>query len=462
LAKGDVNGDGLDDFYVGGASGQSGQLYLADSPEYFTGAISQPWTSDAVKEDTGATFFDADRDGDLDLFVVSGGNEFPAGSELLDDRLYINDGKGKFNKAPEGSTIADHASGSCVTAADYDKDGDLDLFVGGRSLPGSFPVTTPGAILKNEAGNGDHKIKFAVATHEVNADLREPGMVTDAVWTDFNGDTWPDLIIVGEWMPVRVFENQKGKLVEVTNAVLEKTAGLWSRIVSCDFDGDGDTDYVLGNAGTNLPWKVSETQPLTMYYGDFNDDGRVDPVMCYSYQGKEYPVASRDEMLLQINSLRKKFTSYSQYAQVTVQDIFDTGALRASQKLKVNTFESSILENLGNGNFKISPLPVAAQVSGVNGIVTDDFNKDGFTDILLAGNFYPYRTQVGRSDSGMGLLLKGNGKGKWDPIPWDQSGFMATGDIRNMVSLNEKGDRKYILIARNNEKMSLINWSAHE
>jgi hypothetical protein len=456
LAKADVNGDGFGDFYVGGAAGQTGQLFMGDGLGHFIPSAHQPWKTDSGKEDTGATFFDADADGDPDLFVVSGGNEFATGSEMLDDRLYINNGKGEFVNAPQGSTVPDHASGSCAVAADYDKDGDMDLFVGGRSLPGSFPQTTPGAILKNETDSSRKEIKITVATKEVNPDLREPGMVTDALWTDFNGDSWPDLMIVGEWMPVRLFENQKGKLTEVKNASLEKTSGLWNRIASSDLDGDGDLDYVLGNAGSNLPWKISETKPLTLYYHDFNDDERVDPVICYSSEGKQYPVASRDEMLLQINSLRKKFTTYSEYAGAAIEDIFDKEALEASQKLKVQTVHSSTLENLGGGNFKISPLPLQAQVSSVNGILTEDFNHDGFIDILLSGNFYPYRTQFGRSDAGIGLLLQGNGKGKWEPVPWEQSGFLATGDVRNMVLVNGKADQKFIVIARNNEKMSLI------
>ncbi|MEX2234747.1 MAG: FG-GAP-like repeat-containing protein, partial [Cyclobacteriaceae bacterium] len=456
LATGDVNGDGSDDFFVGGAAGQTGQLYIGDGHGHFEPIAQPPWEIDAASEDTGATFFDADGDGDLDLFVVSGGNEFPVRSEKLDDRLYINQGKGKFTKAPPGSIVADHASGSCVVAADYDKDGDMDLFVGGRVLPGSFPVTTPGAILRNETTGARGEIKFTVATQEVNPGLREPGMVTDAVWTDFNGDGWPDLLIVGHWMPVRLFENKNGKLIEVKNQVLENTWGLWNRIEPFDFDNDGDTDFVMGNAGTNFPYEVSEEEPLHLYYGDFNDDNRIDPVISYFYGGKEYPVASRDEMLLQINSLRKKFTNYSQYATATIEDIFGKEALAGAKKLKVQNLQSVVLENTGGGNFNVLPLPMMAQISAVNGVVTGDFNVDGFPDILLGGNFYPYRTEYGRSDASLGLLLLGNGKGVFDFIPWDESGFFATGDIRHMASVEGENGRKFIVVARNNEKMSLF------
>lgn len=458
LATGDVNGDGFDDFYIGGASGQSSRLYIGDGDGHFIQSDHQPWNSDADKEDTGATFFDADGDGDLDLFVVSGGNEFPPGSSSLDDRLYVNMGKGAFVKAPDGSTIADHASGSCVSAADFDRDGDIDLYIGGRSLPGSFPVPSPGAILRNETDRQTHKLKFTVATRDVNPEIREPGMVTDVLWTDFNNDGWPDLLIIGDWMPVILFENDRGKLKEVKGSGLENTAGLWSRIAAFDYDSDGDLDYVLGNAGDNLPWKVSEKEPLTLYYADFNADGRIDPIICYPAQGKQYPVASRDELLIQINSLRKKFTTYALYGQATIEDIVDKDALDHSKVLKVQTLHSSILENLGDGKFRLTSLPLLAQISKVNGVVTEDFNHDGFIDILLAGNFYPYRTQYGRSDAGMGLLLAGDGKGKFVQVPWDQSGFFAPGDVRNMQLVNGKASKRFIAVARNNDGMSMFKF----
>ncbi len=456
LSKGDVNGDGVDDFYVGGAAGQSGQLYMGYGEGHFSLANKQPWKADRDKEDSGSCFFDCDGDGDLDLFVVSGGNEFPQGSPLLDDRLYVNQGNGEFVKAPEASTPGDHVSGSCVTAADYDKDGDIDLFVGGRMLPGNFPMTSPGAVLRNESDPSTHTIKFVLATKDVNEDLREPGMVTDAIWTDYNGDTWPDLLIVGNWMPIRLFENQKGRLTEIRNKILENTSGLWNRIVEADIDGDGDKDYILGNSGNNLPWKVSDEKPLMLQYADFNDDGRIDPVISYSSGGKYYPVSSRDELLTQINSFRKMLPTYSVYAGSSVADIFDKTKLDQAPQLKVQTMETSVLENLGKGNFSVTPLPNESQVSSVNGIIAGDFNNDRFIDILLAGNFFPYRTQYGRSDAGMGALLTGNGKGGFLAMPPGKSRFFAQGDIRDMILLNGKEGRRFILLARNNDTMSLI------
>lgn len=414
LATADVNGDGLDDIYVGGASSQQSVLFIQDANQKFKRATSQPWDADTSKEDMSATFFDVDADSDLDLFVVSGSNEFQYGSSDLDDRLYINNGKGDFKKID--ATPADHLNGSCVAAADFDKDGYVDLFVGGNSRPGQFPTVSPSAILRNERDLKTKDIKLVVATKEVNASLREVGMVTDAIWTDFNNDTWPDLIVVGEWMPIRIFRNDKGKLQEVKCESLINSSGLWKRIIARDLDSDGDMDYVIGNAGKNLPWKVSAATPMNLYSSDLNNDGRVDPIITYFNNGKEYPVASRDELLLQINSLRKIYPTYSQFGNATIQDIFKSVNQSITSKLQIQITASVFLINNGNGCFDLKELPIEAQMSCLTGIITDDFNKDGMVDILLAGNFYPYRTQYGSSDAGKGLLLTGNNKFGFKPL----------------------------------------------
>ena len=455
LAKGDVNKDGDDDFYIGGAVGQKSVLYLSNGNGQFTRAASQPWEADASKEDTGATLFDADGDGDLDLFVVSGGNEFKSGSEELDDRLYINSGKGNFAKSKLGGTPLDHVSGSCVTAGDFDKDGDMDLFVGGRVRPGNFPQASPSAILRNENNPNTKEIKFVVATNEINPDLREVGMVTDALWNDFNNDGWLDLIIVGEWMPIRLFENKKGKLIEVKNKALEESSGLWNRVAAADLDHDGDLDFVLGNAGTNLPWHATMSEPISLYLNDFNKDGRNDPIICNYVQGKNYPVAARDELLLQMNNLRKKYISYSSYGKASLEDIVGQEQIKASKKFTVNTLQSSILENLGNGNFKLKALPIAAQVSSVRGILIYDFNGDNITDILLSGNFFPFRTQYGPCDASKGLLLQGTKEG-FIPMNWEDTGFYADGDIRNMVQLKTNTSKQLIVAVRNNESVLIF------
>jgi len=455
LAKGDVDKDGSDDFYIGGAAGQKSILYLSDGNGQFNRAVQQPWESEESREDTGATFFDADGDGDLDLFVVSGGNEFKDGSEELDDRLYVNKGSGVFIKAKSGSTPADHVSGSCVTAGDFDKDGDLDLFVGGRARPENFPSASPSAILRNESNSKTGEIKFVVATKEINPDLREVGMVTDALWNDFNNDGWLDLIVVGEWMPIRLFENKKGKLIEVKSKELEESSGLWNRVAAADLDHDGDLDFVVGNAGTNLPWHATVNEPVTLYLNDFNGDGENDPIICNYIQGKSYPVAARDELLLQMNNLRKKFTTYSSYGKAFMEDVVGPEQIKSSKRFVVNTLQTSILENIGNGNFKLKALPIIAQVSSVRGILIDDFNGDNIADILLSGNFYPYRTQYGPCDASKGLLLQGKKDG-FIPMNWEGTGFYADGDIRNMVLLKSKSNKQFIVAARNNESVLIF------
>ena len=456
LAAGDADGDGLGDFYVGGAAGQAGRLYLMQPDGRFAQATGQPWAQDAPCEDQGTVFFDAEGDGDLDLYVVSGGSEFPPGSPLLQDRLYLNGGKGRFSKAPPGVLPAESASGSCVAAADYDRDGDTDLFVGGRSVPGAYPLPARGGILRNDSDRRTGKVAFTVATPAVNASLRETGIVTDARWTDFNGDGWPDLLLVGEWMPVLLFENRHGKLMRVEDPSLAATGGWWTAVHGNDFDGDGDTDYVLGNLGANSPWRASPGEPLALCYGDFDENGRVDPIICNYVQGKSYPVASRDELLEQIPALRKKYVKYIHYADQQLEDILSPEQLQKAVRREVHTLQSSYLENLGSGRFRLRPLPPEAQYSVVQGLASGDYDGDGHLDLLLAGNFYPFRVQQGPFDAGHGLLLRGNGKGGFVPVPWTESGFYAAGDVRDLVSLPGPGGVPTVVLAKNDANVQVI------
>jgi enediyne biosynthesis protein E4 len=453
FAKGDVNKDGSEDFFVGGAAGQPGAIYLSNGSGRFSQSSQAALEHDAAMEDVGAVFFDADLDGDLDLFVVSGGNEFPAGSPSLDDRLYLNQGSGEFTRAPANGVIADHASGSCVAAADYDNDGDVDLFVGGRIFPGHFPITTPGALLRNDTDRKSHSVKFVVVTKEVNEELREPGMITDAKWADINSDGWSDLIIVGEWMSIRIFQNHSGKLVEKKSPELEGNKGLWKVVEPLDFDNDGDIDFVVGNAGTNLPWKVSHEKPMIVYYDDFNNDGRIDPVITAFNGDKSYPIASRDELLFQINSLRKKFTNYASYGKASIEQVLEPAQLQKAKTLSVTNLQSSLLENRGDGSFALIPLPIEAQISALQGVVSSDFTGDGKADLLIAGNFFPYRTQFGPSDASIGLLLVNDGKNNFSPRKSEETGFLAAGDVRKMFVL-EGANSTLIGIARNDSTMS--------
>jgi hypothetical protein len=460
LAVGDVNKDGEDDFYHGGAAGQSGRLFIADGKGAFLFYQNQPWEKDSASEDAGSVFFDADGDADLDLFVVSGGNEYPKGSPELQDRLYINLGNGKFFKAEAEAIIKEQLSGSCVVAADYDKDGDIDLYVGGRITPRNFPITAPGAVLENVTEKTARKIKFRVATQDVNPLLREPGMVTDAIWSDYNNDTWPDLILVGDWMPIRIFRNEKGKLNEVKDSTLHNSTGLWKRIEETDLDNDGDKDYIIGNAGINFPFKATTEEPLFLYYDDFNKDGKIDPIIASYNRGKLFPIASRDELLGQLPSLRKRFLNYDSYSKSELKDIFTENQLSQAKKINVKTLSSSILINVGNGKFDLIPLPTEAQFSSVDGIVISDFDSDGVKDLFMTGNSFSIRSSIGPSDSNIGLLLKGH-QGFFIQPSGISKNIFVSGDVKNMKILGSKKSKAKLVIGINNMPIQIISTQIH-
>lgn len=455
LAKADVNGDGLEDIFVGGAIYQSGKLYLQQNDGRFSASKSQPWEADKESENIGTLFFDADGDGDQDLYVVSGSNEWQPGSPQLQDHLYLNDSKGNFTKSLNGLPV-EHNNGSCVKACDFDKDGDLDLFVGGRAVAGKFPVASESMLLRNETIKGK-EAKFINATKLVCPELTNAGMVTDAVWSDADGDGWVDLIVAGDWMPVRIFKNNRGKLTDISNqAGLEKTGGMWTSVLANDFDKDGDTDFVLGNAGQNSYLQASENEPLVMYVSDFNDDGRIDPIICHYIQRKSYPIASRDEMLDQLVGLKKRFVRYSDYADATIEDIFTGSELRKANQLSVHTLQSIYLENLGKGKFKAHVLPLEAQFSMNQGILSGDFNKDQKEDILLVGNCNTFKVQLGRCDASLGVLLLGDGKGNFKPASRQETGLYVNGDVRDVIKINNRNGQTMIVISKNNAALQSL------
>jgi len=448
MIVGDINGDGNDDVYFGGAAGQSGGLYFGkDDGSLQKNIGKQPWHSepDRLKEDITGIFFDADGDKDLDIYVVSGGNEKPDGSSFYQDRLYLNNGKGNFTKSVNGLPNTSF-SGGVVVAADYDQDGDLDLFVGGRLAAQNYPFTPQSVLLRNDTKDG--VIKFTKFKHE---GIERVGMVTDAVWTDINKDSWMDLVLVGEWMPVTVFKNNRGNLVDITKELgLENTNGWWTTLLPGDFDSDGDVDFLLGNSGLNTQLKATPDQPMIYYVQDINNDGKFDPLLTYFIQGESYPIASRDELLGQVNSLRKVYKSYDKYARATIDDVLKAGNISSTSVLEIEELRSSFLENAGDGTFQIKPLPDMMQLSMINSFLYDDFNGDGSMEVLATGNFYPYRVSLGKQDASMGTFAKFSG----NTFRILEDNTWLSGDIRDAKIMNFKNAIR-LIVSRNDDAASL-------
>jgi enediyne biosynthesis protein E4 len=451
-AIGDVNNDGLDDIYFGGASGQPGSIYQAQKDGTFKAIQVAAFTEDAKYEDTGSTFFDADKDGDLDLYVVSGGFEFPPGDIRYKDRLYVNDGTGRFTRYDDALPEQIRSPGSEVAPADFDRDGDLDLFIAGRTEAQQFPIPSRSQLLLNES-IGD-KIRFRDVTLDIARPLARRGVITDAVWADVNNDGWQDLVLVGEWMPICVFRNVEGKsFIEDTSSFgLSETYGWWSSILADDLDGDGDIDFVAGNAGTNLQYSASPAKPLELFVQDVNEDGITDPIMSYYIGEKRYPNHTYDEMVDQIRSFRKKFPNYESYGNAETKDIVDIRKLDPGAYYKINYLQSSWLENK-DGKMIIRPLPGFIQRSMVTGLLRHDFANLGRPQILCVGNFFPYRVEWGPSDSFSGGLIELRG-GEW--INVSNSPLALDGDIRDAHILTSINNGKMILISRNNAPASLF------
>ncbi len=446
MAVGDVNGDGLDDIYFGGAKDQAGKLLIQRRDGTFAASSDAVFAVDAVSEDVGAVFFDANGDGAPDLYVVSGGSEYSAGAPALQDRLYLNDGRGVFRKT-EGYLPNESASGSRVVAADYDRDGDVDLFVGGRSVPWSYGTNPQSMLLRND-GTGH----FRDVTATLAPELARIGMVTDAVWTDVNGDGRLDLVVVGEWMPITIFQNMGGgKLVRVAAPGLAKSNGWWNRIVAADMNGDGHVDFIVGNLGLNGPFRASERRPVTMTVNDFNNNGSVEQVIA-SYNGdSSYPMPMRDALVGALPSLESRFPKYSDYARATMKDIFTPAELKDAIVKEADTFATTVIRNNGDGSFDSYPLPSEAQLAPVYGIVAADFDHDGHMDLLLAGNFDGFKPEIGRMSSSYGLFLRGNGEGKFTPMRAAESGFMVPGQTRDIKRVRASSGELYV-VARNNDR----------
>ncbi len=451
LAVADVNGDDLDDFFVGGAKGFPGALYVQNKAGDFENTNAALFAVDAMAEDVASLFFDADGDGDQDLYVGSGGNEVSTSSSALADRLYFNNGMGIFTKSDQLLPTAQFESTSTVKAADFDHDGDLDLFVGIRSHPFLYGVPQNGYILKND-GNG----RFENVTGEVAPGLTRLGMITDAEWADINQDGNTDLVVVGDYMSIKVFVNHGGKLTDETGIWgTNDTEGWWRRVVAADIDKDGDIDFILANHGLNSKFKATLSKPVTMYVSDFDKNGTTEQIICAYNGDTSYPVVLRHDLVMQIPSLKKKYLKYENFKDQTISDVFNKQELSESIQLKAHEFRSGALINNGS-QFTFNPLPVEAQFSCMYAIHTSDLDGDGFADLIMGGNLYRVKPEAGRYDASYGVVLKGDGKGAFTTQAISQTGLVLVGEVRDIKSMIVNG-QKLLLVARNNDTVLFVN-----
>lgn len=441
IAVGDINGDGLEDFVLGGASYFNISIYTqAENGSFRESHLKK--TKEKYSEDEGLLLFDADNDRDLDLYIVSGGFESISGHKRNKDRLYLNDGLGEFTLNQE--IIPDVSSnGSCVRAADFDGDGDLDLFIGGRVITGAYPFSPKSYILRNENGI------FKDETNNICRSLRNVGMVTDAIWTDYDNNGTQDLIVVGEFMAITIFKNTKGKLTKVQNSGISEYTGWWNSIHGADFDKDGDTDYVVGNLGLNNVYNISFNRPLRVYAKDFDNNGTFDPILSCYYKSKtgelvEYPVHALNKLGSQSQVFKEQFKNFNEYGQTTMEQLlapYDTTGLII---LKANYPMTSYMENLGNGKFDLKPLSRITQIAPVNGIQSDDVNNDGNLDLILVGNDFGNEIISGRYDALNGVVLLGDGQDGFQPLTTLESGFIVPGDAKALARLSGKNNDMYI------------------
>ncbi len=451
LAVGDVNGDGLDDCFVGSSyRGSSACLFVRKATGGF---VKKPFPAQANQEATNALFFDADGDKDLDLYVVHGGNERPVtDTAFYQDQLYVNDGKGNFSLSPPGTLPDLSGSGSCVLAADFDHDGDLDLFVGGRQVPGEYPLPARSYLLRNDrSATGYH---FTDVTQQLCPSLMKVGMVCSALWSDYDQDGWPDLLLAGEWMPLTVYKNERGSF-KAAALQLPNTSGWWNTLAQGDFDHDGDLDYIAGNEGLNTLYQASTSEPVTIIADDFNKDGTVDPLMGYFINGVCYPAIPRDALNQQVIQFRRKYQRYADYAAVTFDDLLTKDELKNAYQARATYLQSAYIENLGKGKFAVRALPRPAQVAPVFGIVVHDFNQDGHLDAVLTGNFYPNEVNMGREDASVGVVLLGDGRGHFRPLDPTKSSLLIRGDARSSALLHGPNNETLLITAINSQGLRL-------
>jgi hypothetical protein len=456
LAVADVNGDGLDDVYVGGAKWQPGRLYVQQKDGTFRESQQPAFHADSLQEDVDAVFFDANGDGHPDLYVVSGGNEFWGEDDALQDRLYINDGKGNFHR--DSSALPRFAeSGSCVVPGDFNHDGHIDLFVGRRSVARSYGLTPRSYLLQND-GHGN----FTDVTREKAASLADAGMVTSAAWIDDDNV----LVVVGDWMPVRVFHQENGRFVDRTAAAGLSgggSEGWWNTVSAVDVNGDGRKDLVLGNLGLNSYVKASSSEPVRLYVGDFfstggggGGGGALKQILTSYKHGVSYPIESRDELVHMMPQLQNKFPTYAAFGASRIEDILPSSERSKAKVLEARDFASGIALNQGNGSFTLRNLPTEAQFAPVYATVADDFDGDGHVDLVVAGNFYGVPPILGRYDASYGLLLRGDGAGDFVAADMAATNLIIDGQVRHMALLRGANGAKLIAVARNNEKLEIL------
>jgi hypothetical protein len=456
IAVGDINGDGIEDMVVGGSSNQSAQLFMQDKQNRFTQkALLAGINNNKPNSDQGILLLDVDTDNDLDILITSGGFEQKSKDSTYIDQLFLNDGKGNFtldkNALPLNTT-----SKLCIRGADFDKDGDIDLFIGGRVDPWNYPKPVSSFIYRNDTKNG--KVKYTDITKQVAASLESVGLVCDALFTDFNNDGWQDLIVVGEWMNIQFLENQKGQFKNISaNTGIQNQIGWWNTIQSGDFDKDGDMDYIVGNLGMNSFYRATDTYPVAIYAKDFDNNDSYDafpalylPTSHTDTIKKLYPAQTREDIVKQMISMRAKYQNFRSFAVSPIDQMFTPEQLKGAQILKANYFGSSYLKNNGNGQFELSPLPKQAQYSALNGVLVDDYDADGNLDVLINGNDYGTEVSVGRYDALNGLLLKGDGKGAFKPLSIVESGIFIPGNGKALVSI--KGANGVQLVAASQNK----------
>jgi enediyne biosynthesis protein E4 len=445
----DINGDGLDDFYVGGAKDQSGVLYVQENGKFVARPIPA-FEADKKYEDMGAVFFDADKDGDADLYVVSGGSEFNEGSPMYQDRLYLNDGKGNFSKANQAIPVT-ASSGSCIAVFDMDADGDLDIFRGGEVLPHKYPQAPQSYLLVNEKGI------FVDRTSDMAPELSRVGMVKTAIWTDLNADKSPELVLAGEWMPVKVFEYKKGKLKDQSSAYgLQQTEGWWSKLVADDIDGDGDIDLLAGNLGENYKFKASVQKPFEVWAKDFDGNGTNDIFLARHLSDNTIvPIRGRECTSQQCPMIAQKFPTYLSFAESDLVGILGEEEMKTALHHKVHLFSTVVFVN-EKGKFTAKRLPMEAQLSTVNGLIVKDFDGDGKKDILLAGNKFDVEVETTPADASPGLFLKGLGGMNFKAHRPLESGFFAPYNVKDIQPV-KLANGTGILVTANNDRLRIFS-----